>query len=126
MNDISIIWLLIILALLILISAFFSGTETSMIAINRYRLKNLAKNNKRAARALRLLENTDELIATILLGNNFVNIFASAIATIITIKIWGESGVVIASLILTLIILIFAETAPKTFAAKKPRENCSN
>ncbi len=122
MNDISIIWLSIILALFILISAFFSGTETSMIAINRYRLKNFAKSNKRAMRALQLLENTDELIATILLGNNFVNIFASAITTIITIKIWGEGSVVIASLILTMIILIFAETAPKTFAAKNPEK----
>ncbi|SMN01549.1 Magnesium and cobalt efflux protein CorC [uncultured Candidatus Thioglobus sp.] len=103
-------------------SAFFSSTETSMMAINRYRLKALSKNNKNAKRTERLLNDLDYLIGTILLGNNFVNIFASSIATILTIKLWGDGSVALASLVLTFVILIFAETTPKTFAAKNPEK----
>ncbi|SMN11725.1 Magnesium and cobalt efflux protein CorC [uncultured Candidatus Thioglobus sp.] len=103
-------------------SAFFSSTETSMMTINRYRLKILSKNNKNAKRTERLLNDLDHLIGTILLGNNFVNIFASSIATILAIKLWGDGSVALASLALTFIILIFAETTPKTFAAKNPEK----
>jgi Mg2+/Co2+ transporter CorB len=85
-----------------------------MMAINRYRLKVLAKTNKNAKRTERLLENLDHLIGTILLGNNLVNIFAASIATILAIKLWGEGSVILASLALTFIILVFAETTPKT------------
>ncbi|AYQ57207.1 cobalt transporter [Bathymodiolus thermophilus thioautotrophic gill symbiont] len=93
-----------------------------MMAINRYRLKALAKTNKNAKRTERLLENLDPLIGTILLGNNLVNIFASSIATILAIKLWGDGSVILASLALTFIILVFAETTPKTFAAKNPEK----
>jgi Mg2+/Co2+ transporter CorB len=94
-----------------------------MIAINRYRLKALsAKNNPRAKRVERLLNDVDHLIGAILLGNNFVNILAASIATILAIKLWGEGSVIIASLALTLVILIFAETTPKTFAARYPEK----
>jgi len=94
-----------------------------MMAINRYRLKALsAKNNPKAKRVERLLNDVDPLIGAILLGNNFVNILAASIATILAIKLWGEGSVIIASLILTVVILIFAETTPKTFAAKNPEK----
>lgn len=93
-----------------------------MMAINRYRLKVLAKTNKKAKRTERLLGNLDYLIGTILLGNNLVNIFASSIATLLTIKLWGDGSVLLASLVLTFVILVFAETTPKTFAAKYPEK----
>ncbi len=94
-----------------------------MMAINRYRLKALSnKNNTQAKRTEKLLGDLDHLIGTILLGNNFVNIFASSIATILAIKLWGESSIVYASILLTFVILIFAETTPKTFAAKNPEK----
>jgi len=94
-----------------------------MMAINRYRLKALSnQNNAQAKRTEKLLDNLDHLIGTILLGNNFVNIFASSIATILAIKLWGEGSIVYASILLTFVILIFAETTPKTFAAKNPEK----
>jgi len=94
-----------------------------MMAINRYRLKALSnKNNKNAKRTEKLLNDLDHLIGTILLGNNFVNIFASSIATLLAIKLYGEGSIVYASILLTFIILIFAETTPKTFAAKNPEK----
>ena len=94
-----------------------------MMAINRYRLKALCnQNNTQAKRTERLLSDLDHLIGTILLGNNFVNIFASSIATILAIKLWGEGSIVYASILLTFVILIFAETTPKTFAAKNPEK----
>ncbi len=122
MESLSTFWLSVILFGLILSSAFFSSAETSMMAINRYRLKVLRKNNKNAKRTEHLLNNLDHLIGTILLGNNFVNIFASSITTILAIKLWGEDSIVLASLVLTFIILVFAETTPKTFAAKNPEK----
>ncbi len=123
MESLSTFWLGVLLFALILASAFFSSTETSMMAINRYRLKALcAKNNAKAKRVERLLDDVDHLIGAILLGNNFVNILAASIATILAIKLWGEGSVILASLALTLVILIFAETTPKTFAAKNPEK----
>ena len=93
------------------------------MALNRYRLKTLSsKNNLQAQRVERLLKNIDYLIGGILLGNNFVNILAASIATLLALKIWGEGSVIIASLALTLVILIFAENTPKTFAAKNPEK----
>ena len=91
------------------------------MAINRYRLKHLVKNrHKGARRVAKLLSRTDKLLGLILIGNNFVNILASALATIIAIRIWGEVGIFYVSLLLTFIILIFAEVTPKTIAAIKP------
>ncbi|MDB2590457.1 CNNM domain-containing protein [Candidatus Thioglobus sp.] len=122
MESLSTFWLSILLFGLILASAFFSSAETSMMAINRYRLKALSLTNKNAKRTEHLLQDTDHLIGTILLGNNFVNIFASSIATILAIKLCGEDSIVLASLALTFVILVFAETTPKTFAAKNPEK----
>ena len=121
MESLSTFWLSVLLFILILASAFFSSSETSMMAINRYRLKTLiSKNNVQAKRVEKLLNNIDYLIGGILLGNNFVNILAASIATLISIKLYGEGSVIIASIILTVVILIFAENTPKTFAAKNP------
>ena len=123
MESLSTFWLSVLLFVLILASAFFSASETSMMAINRYRLKSLsAKNNHQAKRVEKLLKNIDYLIGGILLGNNFVNILAASIATLLAIKFWGEGSVILASLTLTVIILIFAETTPKTYAAKNPEK----
>lgn len=121
-ESISTTWLFMMLAGLIIISAFFSSAETSMMAINRYRLKTLAKTSNNAKRVVSLLDKIDELIGTILLGNNLVNIFAASISTIIAIRLWGDGGVIVVSLLLTFVILVFAETAPKIFAAKYPEK----
>ena len=94
-----------------------------MMAINRYRLKTLsAKNNPQAKKVEKLLGNVEHLIGGILLGNNLVNILAASITTILTLKLWGEGSVIFTSLLLTLVILIFAETTPKTYAANNPEK----
>ncbi|NOR52092.1 MAG: DUF21 domain-containing protein, partial [Gammaproteobacteria bacterium] len=112
-----------VLVLLIFVSAFFSGSETGLLSINRYRLKHLKNEGiPGAVRASKLLERPDRLIGIILLGNNFVNILASAIATIIAIRLWGESGIMVATMLLTVVILLFAEVAPKTVAALHPEK----
>ena len=90
-----------------------------MMALNKYRLKHLIKQNNRSAkRADKLLKRPDRLLGVILIGNNFVNILAAALTTILCLELFGNSGVFIGSVILTIIILIFAEVTPKTFAAK--------
>ena len=94
-----------------------------MMSLNRYRLKHLQNNKHRGAtRAGKLLERPDRLIGLILIGNNLVNIFASAIATVIAIRLWGDAGIFIATFALTLVILIFAEITPKTIAAMHPEK----
>ncbi|MFN3919181.1 MAG: CNNM domain-containing protein, partial [Methylohalobius sp.] len=109
------------LAVLILLSAFFSGSETALMALNRYRLQHLVKQkHKSAIRAQKLLERPDRLIGLILLGNNFVNILASTLATVIALRLYGEAGIAAAAGLLTLLILIFGEVAPKTLAAIYP------
>ena len=114
-------WLLAALGLLIVASAFFSASETAMMALNRYRLRHLARSGHRgAARAAALLERPDRLIGLILLGNNFVNILASALATVIGLRLLGEAGLAVATGALTLVILILAEVTPKTLAVLHP------
>ena len=121
MNEIPLSILTSILVVLIFLSAFFSGSETGLVSLNRFKLRHLAKKDHRGAkRASRLLERPDRLIGLILLGNNFVNILASSIATIIGIRLFGEVGVAIAAGLLTLVILIFSEVAPKTLAVLHP------
>lgn len=113
--------LFILLFILLLFSAFFSSSETALMSLNRYRLRHLEhKGHAGAVLASQLLARPDRLIGLILLGNNFVNIFASAIATVIGIKLYGENGIVIATFALTLIVLLFAEVTPKTLAALHP------
>jgi Mg2+/Co2+ transporter CorB len=109
------------LVVLLLLSGFFSSSETGLMAINKYRLRHLANQGHRGAKmAQLLLRKPDRLIGLILLGNNLVNILAASIATIIGIRLFGANGVWISSLILTVVILIFSEVAPKTVAAVHP------
>lgn len=123
MDNISTEMLFGILAVLIFISAYFSGSETGLMSLNRYRLRHLEqKNHKGAKRVAKLLARPDRLIGLILIGNNLVNIAASAIATIIGLRLFGDIGVLIATIALTLVILIFAEVTPKTLAALYPEK----
>ncbi len=121
MNDIPLSILVIVIVCLIVLSAFFSGSETGLMTLNRYRLRHRAKTGHRGSRlALHLLERPDRLIGFILLGNNFANIVASAIATVIGLQLFGERGIAIATGVLTFLVLIFGEVAPKTLGALHP------
>lgn len=123
MNDIPSEVLFTLLAVLILLSGFFSSSETSMMSLNRYRLRHLIKKNHRGAmRASKLLERPDRLIGIILLGNNFVNNLAVALTTVLAIKLYGQGSIAFATFLLTLAILIFAEITPKTLAALNPEK----
>ena len=102
-------------------SAFFSGSETGMMAINRYRLKHLVQEkNKSAKRVSKLLERTDRLLGVILIGNNFTHTLATALATVIAIRIWSDNAVLAVTVFMTIVMIIFAEVMPKTIAALKP------
>lgn len=121
MNDIPLSVLFGALIILLLLSAFFSGSETALMTLNRYRLQHLVKKkHPGATKAYALLQRPDRLIGLILLGNNFVNILASSLATVIAIQTMGEPGIAVAAFLLTLVVLIFSEVAPKTLAAIKP------
>ena len=116
----SLLILFIVLIFLLILSGFFSGSETGMMAANKIKLKNLSKKSKNSAkRSLELLKKPDQLLSAILVGNNFANILASAIVTIIMIN-YFDGNVLLGSIILTIIILIFSEITPKTIAAIKP------
>lgn len=116
----SLFFLFISLLSLLILSAFFSGSETGMMAANKVKLKNLSKKRDRGAkRALKLLKKPDLLLATILVGNNFANILASSIVTIIMLNYFG-GNVLLGAVLLTTFILIFSEITPKTMAAVKP------
>ena len=116
----SLLFLFLSLVSLLLLSAFFSGSETGMMAANKIKLKNLSKKPDRGAkRALKLLKKPDLLLATILVGNNFANILASSIVTIIMLNYFG-GNVLLGAVLLTGCILIFSEITPKTMAAVKP------
>ena len=119
----SLAMLLLSFGLLILASAYFSSSETGMMSLNRYRLKHLARNHHAgASRASKLLESPDKLIGIILIGNNFVNFLAAAIATSIAIQIFGEPEPLLTAIVLTFVVLIFAEVTPKTIAALYPEK----
>ncbi len=121
MNELSIDTLFIILGVLIVLSACFSGSETAMMSVNRYRLRHLSNAGfKGAKRTTKLLDQPDRLIGFILLGNNLVNILAASVATVIALRLYGEESVALASLMLTLVVLIFAELTPKTLAILHP------
>ena len=115
MNNISTEILILILTVLFLLSAFFSGSETALMSINKYKMRHQAKlNNKGAKAAKKLLENPDKIIGVILLGNNLTNILITQIATLISLRLYGDIGLAIATGLLTVFILIFAELTPKT------------
>jgi len=123
LDSISTQMLFTILGVLILISAYFSGSETGMMSLNRYRLRHLEKQKHRGAkRVSKLLARPDRLIGLILIGNNLVNVFASLVAGVIFNRYFGDAGILYAGLVLTLVILIFAEVTPKTLAALYPEK----
>ena len=113
--------LISLLVVLLLLSAFFSGSETALMSLNRYHLRHKVRAGSRGARlAEQLLKRPDQLISLILLGNNLVNFSASALVTLIALDLGGEPAVAIGTGILTLTVIIFAEAAPKTLAALNP------
>lgn len=121
MNDIPLNILFGILVALLLLSAFFSGSETALMTLNRYRLQYLVKQkHKGAIKASKLLHRPDRLMGLILLGNNFVNILASSLATIIALRLGDEELILASTALLTFVMLIFSEVTPKTLAAIKP------
>ncbi|WP_423823748.1 HlyC/CorC family transporter [Salinisphaera sp. SPP-AMP-43] len=116
------LWVLFgILIFMLALSAFFSGSETGLMTLNRYRMKHMAKTGHGGAkRAADMLETPDKLIGLILLGNNLVNIIASSLATMIGIRLYGDFGVVLSTICLTIAVLIFSEVTPKTLSALYP------
>lgn len=120
-DDIPLAGLLSLLVVLLLLSAFFSGSETALMSLNRYRLRHKAREGHRGARkAEQLLSRPDRLLGLILLGNNLANFSAASLVAVIAFKIGGQPAVAIGTLFLTLAVLIFSETAPKTLAALHP------
>ncbi len=116
-SDLSLSLITAILLLLLLLSAFFSGSETALTRARKARMHTKKKEgNQGAAHALKLMEKPEDMLSTILLGNNFVNIASSALATALCLSLFGEAGIVYATVIMTLIVLIFAEILPKTIA----------
>jgi Mg2+/Co2+ transporter CorB len=110
-----------LLIVLLVLSAFFSSTETALMSLNRYRLRHRARSGHHAARLTeKLLERPDRLIGLILLGNNAVNLAAAALVTVIAIRVGGEAAIFAGTMILTVVVLIFAEVTPKTIAARHP------
>ena len=108
---------------MVVISAYFSGSETGMMTLNRYRLRHMAKQGNRSAKRVeKLLRKPDRLISLVLIGNNLVNILASALGTIVGMRLYGDAGVAIATGVLTFVVLVFAEVLPKTIAALYPEK----
>lgn len=123
MDEIPLGWLLTALAVLLVLSGFFSAAETSLMAVNRYRLKHLANRGQRGAKlTLLLLEKTDKLLGVVLLGNNLLNAASAALVTIIAIRLFGESELMLtaATLTVTFLILVFSEVTPKILGAAYP------
>lgn len=121
MSEIKLIILIVFLVFLIIISGFFSSAETALMAINRYRLRHQARLKKRSAMlVLNLLKRPDRLLGVVLVGNTLGSVLSSAIMTIVTVYLWGEGKVWMTTLLLTLVLLVFSEAAPKTLAALYP------
>ena len=123
MDDISLGWLFGILLLLLVCSAFFSGSETSMMAINRYRLNSLVRKGNRSAKLVnRLLGQVDKLLGSILFGNTLVNVAAAALTNIIILRLFGQNdwAILLGTLAITFTILVFSEIMPKILAASHP------
>ena len=114
---------IIIMAVLVLMSAYFSATETAFSSINRTRLKTMAeKGDKRAALTYTLAEQYDRLISTILIGNNIVNIALASIGTVMFVHVYGDAGATISTVVITIVVLIFGEISPKSIAKDCPEK----
>lgn len=115
---------LVIIIVCIIMSAYFSATETAFSSLNKIRVKNMAeKGNKRAILAMKLSENYDSLLSTILIGNNIVNILSASLATVLFVKLLGEDvGASISTIVTTVVVLIFGEVSPKSIAKESPEK----
>jgi Mg2+/Co2+ transporter CorB len=123
LEHVSTTTLIVTLIIMVLVSAYFSGSETGMMTLNRYKLRHQAKSGHRGARRVeKLLRRPDRLISLVLIGNNLVNILASALATIVGMRLYGDAGVAIATGVLTFVVLVFSEVLPKTIAALYPEK----
>lgn len=121
MSQLQLVLFSLCLVILILLAAFFSCAETSLMALNRYRLRHQARLKQRyAIRLLNMLKRPDRLLGAILIGNTFANMVASSLATLLAVQFWGDVGALLVAILLTFIVLIFAEIAPKTLAALYP------
>ena len=122
-DDIPLEPLFLLLAILLILSAFFAATETALMRVNKYRIRHLArKGNRNAVLAEKLLKQPEKLIAFILFGNNLVNFVAASIVGVISMEIGGPTGVAIGTILLTIIVLLIAESPPKTLAALFPEK----
>lgn len=123
MDDLSTGTLTVAIIVMIFLSAYFSGSETAMMALNRYRLKHLSNEGHGGAkRASKLLERPDRLLGVILIGNNLVNFSAASVATLLALQLFGDAGIAIAPIACTIVFLIFSEVAPKTISAAFPEK----
>ena len=115
------VWMIVIIAVLVILSAYFSATETAFTSVNRIKIKNMAMDgDRRAERVLTLIGEYDKLLSTILIGNNIVNIGMTAIATMLYVEVYGSGGASYATLVMTLVVLIFGEISPKSLAKESP------
>ena len=111
------IFQLIIILILLLLSAFFSSAETALTTANKIRLRTRAEDgDKRAARVLRITDDSGKMLSAILIGNNIVNLYSASLATSLATRVWGSAGAGIATGVLTILVLIFGEISPKTLA----------
>jgi len=111
------------IVILLIMSAYFSATETAFTSLNRIKLKNIASDgNNKAKRVLELSENYDKLLTTILIGNNIVNIMMTAVSTVLFIELYGQYGASISTAVITVIVLIFGEISPKSLAKESPEK----
>lgn len=115
--------LIVVIIILIMCSAFFSASETALTSLNKIKVRSMIDNKiKGAEKVYKITENTPKLLSSILIGNNIVNILSSSLATAVAILIDPEKGVAIATIIMTIVVLIFGEITPKTFASKNPEK----
>ena len=122
MNDTAIPYILVIIFCIIM-SAYFSATETAFSSINKIRLKTLSEaGNKKASLALSLSENYDKLLSTILIGNNIVNIAVASIGTVLFVDLLGSIGATVSTVVITVVVLIFGEITPKSIAKDYPEK----
>jgi putative hemolysin len=110
---------LVLLFICLLLSAFFSGSETAFISLQRFRLEHMVNTDVIGAkRVAKMIKHPEKLLSTVLLGNNFVNTAAAALGTVVAFKLWGERGIIIATIVVTVLLLVFSETTPKTLATR--------
>jgi len=122
MDDNALI-LIVVIAILIIMSAYFSATETAFSSLNKIKLKNLAVNgSKKAENTLNISKKFDNILSTILIGNNIVNIASASIATIVFTKYYGDIGVTISTIVMTIVVLIFGEISPKSLSKESPEK----